>query len=92
MAGLKRRAIAAEERGRRPITLGELAARSIDVFCWCNRCTHNATVGIERLMGELGPGLAVPEVGARMRCTGCGAKDVATRPAWPSPGQVTRHG
>ena len=45
-----------------------------------------------RLVRELGPQFAVPEVGARMRCTGCGAKDVATRPAWPSLGQVARHG
>jgi hypothetical protein len=49
-------------------------------------------VDIERLVRELGPQFAVPEVGARMRCTGCGAKDVATRPAWPSLGQVARHG
>jgi Fur family ferric uptake transcriptional regulator len=26
-----------------------------------------------------------------LRCTGCGSKDIATRPAWPSLGQVTRH-
>ncbi len=91
MAHVKRQAIAAEETRHRQVTLGDLATKSIGVFCWCNRCSHNATVDIERLVHELGPNCAVPEVGARMRCTGCGAKDVATRPAWPSLGQVTRH-
>ena len=92
MAAVKRRAITAEEKRHRPVALGDLAAEAIGVFCWCNRCGHNATVDIERLVRELGPQFAVPEVGARMRCTGCGAKDVATRPAWPSLGQVARHG
>jgi hypothetical protein len=26
-----------------------------------------------------------------MRCTSCGAKDVAARPSWPSLGQVSSH-
>lgn len=92
MAGLKRSMIEAEERRRRATTLGELAAQGVDVFCWCNRCSHNAVVATARLVAELGPALPVPEVGAHMRCTGCASKDVATRPAWPSLGQVARHG
>jgi hypothetical protein len=27
-----------------------------------------------------------------MRCSGCGSKDVAARPDWPSLGQIARHG
>jgi hypothetical protein len=26
-----------------------------------------------------------------LRCTGCGGKDIATRPAWPGLGPVTSH-
>jgi hypothetical protein len=92
MAAVKRRAIETDERRRRPVTLGDLGNESIDVFCWCNRCGHDAVVGIDRLIKELGPSFPVPEAGTRMRCTGCGSKDVATRPAWPSLGQVARHG
>jgi hypothetical protein len=33
----------------------------------------------------------VPEIGVHMRCTACGAKDVAARPSWPSLGQVSSH-
>jgi hypothetical protein len=34
------------------------------------------------LVAQLGPDFPVPEIGTRMRCSACGAKDVATRPAW----------
>ncbi len=91
MAGIKRRHLDHKDRQRRAITLGELRAQGVAVFCWCNRCSHNATVPTLQLLREMGPGTAVPEVGARLRCSGCGSKDIATRPDWPSLGQVTRH-
>lgn len=72
-------------------TLGELAADGLGVFCWCNRCGHNAVLEIGRLVDELGAAFPVPEVGGRLRCTGCGGKDIATRPAWPGLGPVTSH-
>ena len=81
-----------EDRRRQAACLGELAEAGIEVFCWCNRCGHNAVMETARLIGELGPDFPVPEVGARMRCSGCAGKDIATRPAWPGLGQVTRHG
>ena len=36
----------------------------------------------------------LPELGGRMRCTSCDARDVATRPAWPrhGGGQIARYG
>ena len=73
------------------MVLGELATASVDVFCWCNRCGHHAIVPAASLTDQLGPQFPVPEIGARMRCSGCGAKDVATRPNWPSLGLVSRH-
>jgi hypothetical protein len=42
-------------------------------------------------MRQLGPAMPVPEIGAHMRCTGCGSRDVATRPAWSAPEPITRH-
>ncbi|HXQ66677.1 MAG TPA: hypothetical protein VN980_08910 [Alphaproteobacteria bacterium] len=92
MAGFKRRLLAAEDGRLKAITLAELLDAKVDVFCWCNRCGHNAVLAAARLLAELGPGFPVPELGGRMRCTGCGSKDVATRPAWPSLGPVARHG
>jgi hypothetical protein len=91
MGRIKQRHLAAEERDRRATALGELLGESINIFCWCNRCGHNAVVPVELLVAQLGPHLPVPDVGAHMRCSGCGGKEVAARPAWPSLGQVARH-
>ncbi|MEQ8967014.1 MAG: hypothetical protein RID91_14435 [Azospirillaceae bacterium] len=91
MGAYKRRALAEAEARCRPIRLGTLAERGVDVFCWCNRCGHNAELETAALILQLGPDMPVPEIGARLRCSGCGGKDVATRPAWPSAGQITRH-
>ena len=92
MGQCKRRYIEAEDARRRAIRLGEILQAGVDVFCWCNRCGHNATISSARLVAELGPTFTVPEIGSRMRCSGCGSKDVAARPDWPSLGQVARHG
>ena len=91
MSKMKRQLQAEEDRRQKAITLGELSDQRVDVFCWCNRCSHNAVLSTARLLLEMGPAMAVPEIGGRLRCSGCGSKDVATRPAWPSLGQVTRH-
>jgi len=92
MGRLKEHMIEDDEAGRRATRLGDLDAENVPVFCWCNRCSHNATVDLSLLISRLGPAMPVPEVGATMRCSSCGSKDVATRPAWPSLGRVTRHG
>ena len=91
MSAIKRRALAEEDRRRQAASLREIADRGVEIFCWCNRCGHNAVVGSARLAEALGGDCPVPEVGARLRCTVCGGKDVATRPDWPSLGQVARH-
>lgn len=91
MGGFKRRSTDREDSGHTAVTLGRLAEDRVDVFCWCNRCGHNAVLPVAQLIGQLGAALAVPEVGARLRCSGCSGKDVATRPAWPSRGPITRH-
>jgi len=91
MASLKRRWQNAREQQISAITLGELASHRVDVFCWCNRCAHHAVLPVATLTAQFGPAFPVPEIGSRLRCSGCGAKDVATRPDWPSLGLVARH-
>lgn len=78
MSGFKECLIAAQERLRRPERLGELAARGHAIFCWCNRCAHHARIDGRQLRLALGPDFPVPEIGTRLRCSNCGAKDVAT--------------
>jgi hypothetical protein len=81
-------ALASTTRYTTALTLGDLLNQALDVFCWCNRCGHNAVLEARLLAGQMGAAQAVPEIGARLRCSGCASKDVATRPAWPSLGTV----
>ena len=91
MGRLKHQAMAKRDEALTATRIGDLLPRRIAVFCWCNRCGHNAVVDSGHLAAELGPALPVPDIGVHMRCSGCGSKDVATRPDWPSLGQVARH-
>ena len=91
MGRLKDQSIRNEEQGRQAARLGDIAEAGLHIFCWCNRCGHNSEVDSRMLVMKLGPAMPVPEIGAKMRCSNCQSKDIATRPAWPSLGQVTRH-
>lgn len=91
MAALKRNLQTRADRRLQATTLGDLAARNLGVFCWCNRCSHHASLTAATLAAQLGPHFPVPEVGGRLRCSSCGARDVASRPEWPSLGLVARH-
>lgn len=92
MGRLKHSDLIESDRSHRPATLGELAAQSLDVFCWCNRCGHNAVLATDNLMDQLGAAVPVPEIGTWLRCSECRGKDIATRPNWRGLGTVTRHG
>ena len=78
------------DESRQAARLGDIADAGLAIFCWCNRCGHNSSVDSRMLAAKVGPALPVPEIGTRMRCTNCQSKDIATRPAWPSLGQVAR--
>lgn len=80
-----------QDQQRQPATLATLRDAGVGVFCWCNRCGHNAEAATAMLIAQLGPHFPVPEIGGQMRCSACNSKDVSTRPAWPSQGQITRH-
>jgi len=92
MGGFKNRDIEHGEP-RNPTTLSDLATERLGVFCWCNRCGHNAEIAVGSLIEHFGPLMPVPEIGSRMRCSACNARDVATRPAWPNHGggAIARH-
>lgn len=75
-----------------PATLADLVEQHLEVFCWCNRCGHRAVMEAAVLLRRLGPAMAVPRVAAWLTCSGCGSRDIATRPDWPSGGVVSRHG
>ncbi|MEK9661481.1 MAG: hypothetical protein VW644_07085 [Alphaproteobacteria bacterium] len=91
MSRLKQRAMVERDQTIRPVVLGDLREQGIDVQCWCNRCPHHAILPTEMLLVRFGAGYAVPEIGVHLRCSGCGSKDIATRPNWASLGLVARH-
>ena len=82
MAGFKRQILTDAPSSAHAILLGSLATQGADVYCLCQRCGHAAMVEASQLARQLGPEMPVAEVGARMRCGGCGSKDVATQPGW----------
>jgi hypothetical protein len=91
MGRFKREMMSRDDRGQQAARLSDLLDSKVGVFCWCNRCGHHAEAASAMLSAQLGPDFPIPEIGARMRCSSCGSKDVATRPAWPSQGQITQH-
>ena len=91
MSRLKDQIIQAEDNARPAMRLGSLSEQGIGIFCWCNRCGHNQVMALEALLERLGPDMPVPEIGARMRCSRCQSRDIATRPDWPSTGPISRH-
>ena len=77
----------------RPVCLDDLKQDALLVFCWCNRCSHHAELSPDAFIPTLGAHFPVPELGQHMRCSHCRARDVTTRPAWPTHGgQIARHG
>jgi len=74
-----------------PATLADLVREGIDVWCWCESCTHQAVIATAVLVAQLGPAFPVPEIARRLRCSACGSKDLHARPDWPSLGVVARH-
>lgn len=74
-----------------PPTLADVQSYGVGVFCWCNRCHHNAVLHVYLLIAQLGPGLPFPMVHGRLRCQACGSKDIHARPNWKGLGVVSSH-
>jgi hypothetical protein len=75
-----------------PETLGGLAAKGLDVWCWCNGCPHSAVLRTGDLIARLGTGFPIPEIGSRLVCVCCGGRLAEARPDWPSGGVIAWHG
>ena len=75
------------------VTLNDLLAENLNIFCWCNKCSHNKVIKTEQIIKKLGPNYPVPIVGRHLKCKKCNnTRDITTRPNWPTHGgQITRH-
>ena len=75
-----------------PALLQDLQDEGLDVFCWCNRCGHNAEIALAVFLKRFNLTHPVPELARAMRCKNCQATDIITRAAWPAyGGQIERH-
>ena len=75
-----------ESETRQPMCLHHLQEQNLRVFCWCNRCSHNAELEVDLLIERLGALYPVPELGIHLRCSHCNTQDVSTRPPGPAMG------
>ncbi len=71
-----------------PVTLGDLVRDGKLLWGWCADCGRELDLDPRSL--PLPPGFPVPEVGARMICTGCGGRKVRTAPEL-YPGGIATH-
>jgi hypothetical protein len=61
-----------------PMTLANMRQNGVRVvIARCEACGHVADVNVDALAETI----IVPEVGRRLRCSGCGGKRIDTRPA-----------
>jgi len=74
-----------------PATLAELQAENLDMWAWCEDCSHHAVLSIQTLMARLGPAFPVPRVRMMTRCSRCGSHNIDALPRWPSLGVVAGH-
>ena len=62
-----------------PMTLQNMRQNGVRaVTATCEACGREADVHVDALPETM----TVPEAGNRLRCSSCGGKTIATRPAW----------
>jgi hypothetical protein len=57
-----------------PATLANLITNDSDLRANCDACGRSELLDIPSLVAAYGEDMALPEIGQRLRCTGCGAK------------------
>lgn len=68
-----------------PVRLGWLVERRLNLWVWCEKCSHNKTVAVAPLHEKYGDA-SLSEVKHKFRCAQCGSRDVFLRPDWHSAG------
>ena len=86
-----RKKIRAKESCSKPATLAQLRARRIDVWAWCNACSHHAVLPLTLLLRRFGPEMPMPALRHELRCGDCGSTNVEARPHWRGLGVIARH-
>lgn len=75
----------------KPATLGQLKTEGIDIWAWCEDCSHHAVLPIRSLVERLGESFPVPRIKLVILCSQCGSRNIDAFPRWRSLGVVARH-
>ena len=79
MAHNPRRSYGSEGREIEPMSLANMREHGVrSVEAECQDCKREALVNADSLPDTL----PVPDVALRLRCSGCGSKQIVTRPNW----------
>ena len=73
-----------------PARLSWLAVRRLDLWVWCEKCSHHRIVAVAPLLERFGDA-SLQGLSRRFKCSKCGARDIFLRPDWPRRGVVSRH-
>ena len=73
-----------------PVRLLWLAARKLDLWVWCEKCSHHRIVAVAPLLERHGD-TSLQALSRRFKCSKCGQREVFLRPNWPRRGVVSRH-
>ena len=68
----------------KPVTLGDLRERGIELWAWCNDCSHNRVLPLDNLIDRFGIAQTAASIAAWARCSACDSRRVETRPAYES--------
>ncbi len=68
------RAVTWYSHGMIPATLANLITNDNDLRASCDACGRSELLDIPSLVARYGDDMALPEIGQRLRCQGCGAK------------------
>ena len=68
-----------------PVRLGWLVERRLNLWVWCESCSHHKVVAALPLYEKYGDA-ALLEVKHKFRCAQCGGREIFLRPDWHGAG------
>ena len=69
----------------KPVRLGWLVERRLNLWVWCEGCSHHKVVPTEPLHEKFG-NATIYEVKHKFRCAQCGGREIFLRPDWHGAG------
>ena len=68
-----------------PVRLNWLVERRLNVWVWCETCSHHKVVAAARLLARFGDA-ALLDLKTKFTCSACGGREIFLRPDWHGAG------